>query len=151
MITTYIEPTDNKPKFGIMWSLFDNMQVCCFENTYVNKATAQHQLDIHKAWIVLSNFEAVRRYFEMWFPQEDIQQHHKETVNALRASLQFMITNQENYDIILQTVMEKSEFIKNIVKETPDKYKQPMRMMAITLVQYCKNEVNERQKDKAKG
>jgi len=149
MITIYQEPTEKNPKFGMTWNLFESMQVCFTANKYDNVATAKKYIELQKAWVVISNFEAIRRYFQQWFPSDQIMQHHKETVQALTNVCADMLDHSEDYDLILSRVESSVDYIKFVAKNTPKEHKPDMNMMCIVLVQYCRNEINERKEDKA--
>lgn len=150
MITIYQEPTDKIPRFGIMWPKYSNMQICGHEDLYPNLATALDQLDKHKAYIILDNFEAIRLYFQKWAPEEIWSQHEREAVGSLRQAVIDCLPNNnvDSYDKILEIILSKKSFVKVIIKSTPQEHRGSMRMMASSLMRYCKTESDDRQKNK---
>lgn len=149
MIQIYQHPTDENPTLGFTWINYGNMKGCMWDEKYPNKATALHEFNLHKAWLCLSAFEDIRRFYVQFVPKEDRQQQEQEVVDALRASCQVCIDNKENYRLILETIMEKAKFIKILVKSVPKDNFPVMKMMAASLIGFCKAELDEQQKDKS--
>lgn len=149
LIDVYQEPTETNPTVAFTWSDFKQFKLYMKDQKFENVPTALKFLEDHKCWILISCFEEFRLYYE-----DAVKEHPVEdasipsVVTGLREACISMIQHKENYSIILQTIEEKINFMRILVKATPQEYFPVMKMMATRIITYVRQEIDERQKNK---
>jgi hypothetical protein len=149
MIEVYQQPSEANPTVAFTWSDFREFKMYLKDQKFENVPTAIKFLEDFKCWILISGFEEFRIYFTKAMQEyPDIQDPSlPNVIDSLREACEAMIQDQENYPFVLQTIVEKANFMRILVKASPEKYFPVMKMMATKLIKYCKAELDERQKD----
>jgi len=147
MINIYQQPTEKNPTLGYTFPIYSQDKICVHDQKYPNVATAMAAFDMHKAWIVNSVFEDLRLYFEKIVPKNSRMVQVQEACNALESASKDMLVYKESLDYCLNKVQENINFMRILVRNTPEDFQVPIKMMAATLTQFTREQINERQKD----
>lgn len=149
MIEVYQQPTEKNPTVAFTWADFREFKMYMKDQKFENVPTAIKFLEDFKCWIIISGFEEFRIYFTKALEEfPDIADPTlPDVIEGLRKACEEMIQDKENYQFILETTVEKANFMRVLVKASPPKYYPVMKMMATKLIGYCRTEIDERQKD----
>ena len=151
MIQIYQKPTESNPTIAFTWADFREFKMYMQDKKFENVPTAQKFFYDYQCWILVSAFEEFIIFFEDATKDSDLDITIRDVVNAMREASIKTINHKENLDIILETIVEKANFMRVLVKATEGVHFPVMKMMATKILTYCREQIDERQKNKNKA
>ena len=150
MINIYQHPTEKNPTVGVTFMFFKTMELGMDYRKYPDLFTAEHNLQQSKISALISNLEALWMFCDRIGVKEN--QVATESMNAIRASVQYALDNRDKFFKILEEVTEKANFMRTLMKETPEAngWRDSVIMMAASIQRFCKAELDEYKKNQSK-
>lgn len=151
MINLYQKPTDKNPTVGMTFEFFKTMELGRQHEKYENLPTAIYYLTEAKHDLLISNLEAFWMFCDKVIEEQD--QLVVESINTIRDTVNNSLDNKEKYYERLADIKEKANFMRTLVSAVADNNgrKETAIMMAASIQKFCREELDEHQKNKDKG
>ena len=148
MINIYKQPTEKDPSFGFTFQHFSSESIGMDYQTMPSKAIADAYIQESKFDCVLFNLECFHTFAnKVLSPMDQVQE---ESQTALQNVILKWLNHKDKYEQMLADVVKNANFMRALVRPMPEKRKPAGIMMAMTLLQYCKAELDEYEKNKNK-
>lgn len=149
MINVYQYPTEKNPTVGMTFEFFKTMSLGVHAMKYSDLTTAIENIGIAKVRLLAANTEA------LWHYCDDIANKNDhsivESIKTLRESVIYALENQDKYEDILLNIKEKANFMRTLIKAMPENggHREAVVMMSATIQKFCREELDERKKNKS--
>ena len=145
MISIYQHPTESNPTLGLTFKIFASEEFKVSHRKYENVPTALADLQTIKLDVIIMNLESFYLFCNKSI--QPLGQINQEAIVTLRDTVNNALDNRNKYHELLVDVVEKTNFIRVLVKALPQQSKVAGIMMAATIIGYCKDELDEREKN----
>lgn len=152
MINIVIHPTSKNPTYCFTFFLFQFMELGFDHKKRKDLNEALGYIYSTKHYVLGANIEFFRAFCEREvFPLEGRLQECEDSIRIIHNLTIEIIQNKHRWKYILEQVLDKSSFMRILVKNAPDEHKPFLITMAATIVDFCKKELDECKEDKDKG
>jgi len=152
MINLLIAPTRKNPTYCFTFSMFQFMELGFDHKKRESLEEALAYIESTKHYVLTANVEYFRAYCEKEvFPPEGRLQECEDSIRIVHNLTIEIIQNKHRWKYLMEQVLDKSSFMRTLVKNAPDEHRPFLITMAATIVDFCKKELNESQEDQNKG
>ena len=150
MINLYQKPTEKNPTVGMTFEFFKSMELGRQYEKYEDLPTAMYYLTQAKHDLLISNLEAFWMFCDKVIDEQD--QTIVESIKTLRDTVNDSLDNKEKYYERLADIKEKANFMRTLVSAVPEYNgrKDTAIMIAASIQKFCREELDEYEKNKDK-
>lgn len=153
MIHVFQYPTEKAPVLGYTYHFYDHMEIHTDYKKFPNVPTALAYFQDAKISVLGCNLEKFRNHSHIIFKIDDEDTPHmlKEAVQVISLLLDYILKHKEKYVDCLENVLDKANFMRVLVKNSPEAERPIMIMMVACILDFCKVEIDERKKTPGQG
>ena len=150
MINVYQQPTQANPTLGMTFIIFKSMEAGIQHQKYPDLVTATKHFEEAKKDLLITNLEAFWNFCDRNNGVKD--QAIVESVKVIRNTVLQGLERRDKYHQFLVSVKEKANFMRALVRAMANDENRRISatMMAASIMKFCKEELDEHEKNQSK-